>query len=125
MAARVEERYERICCIRGYHVYQGIWLANVGEIVECRREPENSRDRYAVAVTKDDAIIGHLPRRISKICSLFLRRGGSIQCRVSRSRQYSADLPQGGLEIPCTLIFNALPKEMKKLKRHLPAEEPA
>ena len=32
---------------------------------------------------------------------LFLRHGGSIRCRVTASRRYSADLPQGGLEIPC------------------------
>ncbi len=48
MAAHVEERCERICSIRGYHVYQGILLANVVEVVECRREPENGRDRYAL-----------------------------------------------------------------------------
>ena len=71
------------CCVRGYHVYQTIWLAAIGEQLTCTREPGHPTDRYAVAVIKDSTIIGHLPKKISKICSLFLRRGGSIQCTVS------------------------------------------
>ena len=31
--------------------------------------------------------------------------GGAISCRVSGSRCYSRDLDQGGLEIPCVLVF--------------------
>ena len=45
--------------MRGYHIYQTIWDAVVGETLECRRQPLNEHDRYAVAVTKDDVIIGH------------------------------------------------------------------
>ena len=30
-----------------------------------------------------------------------------IKCTVEGARQYSRDLPQGGLEIPCTLTFTA------------------
>ena len=66
------------CCVRGYHVYQTIWVAAVGEELACEREPTNKFDRYAVAVVKGGVIIGHLPRKISKICSLSLRRGGTI-----------------------------------------------
>ena len=105
------------CCVRGYHVYQAIWAAAIGEELLCEREPTNAFDRYAVAVVRSSTIIGHLPRRISKICSLLLRRGGSIY--VSGSRRYSADLPQGGLEIPCNLTFKAKVKEIKKVRTML------
>ena len=44
------ETFERELCVRGYHVYQRIWTAAVGEVLHCEREPTNSRDRYAVAV---------------------------------------------------------------------------
>ena len=44
------ETFERELCVRGYHVYQRIWTAAVGEALHCEREPTNSRDRYAVAV---------------------------------------------------------------------------
>ena len=94
---------------------KAIWVATIGEELGCEREPTNVTDRYAVAVMK--IIIGHLPRRISKVSSIFVRRGGSITCKVSGSRRFSADLPQGGLEVPCKLLFKAKAKEMKKLKQ--------
>ena len=49
--------------------------------------------------------VGHIPRRLSAICSLFIRQGGAINCRVNGHRRYPADLPQGGLEIPRILTF--------------------
>ena len=70
----------------------------------------NTTDTYAVAVKKDGVIIGHLQRTISQPCSLFLRRGSSIT-------RYSADLPQGGLKIPCVLRFEGELKEIIKIKK--------
>ena len=37
-------------CVRGYHIYQDIWEAAVGETLVCLRKPQNSHDRHAVAV---------------------------------------------------------------------------
>ena len=76
-------------------------MAVVGEEPSCRREPTNREDRFAVAVVKDSNIVGHVPKKISSICSLFLRQSGSIICHVTGNRQYSSDLPQGGLEVVC------------------------
>ena len=92
--------FECESCIRGYHIYKDIWNSTIGEHLICERETLNSTDRYAVAVLKDDIIIGHLPRVLSRICSLFIVRGGTITCVVNGARRYSADLPQGGLEVP-------------------------
>ena len=116
MDAQMEE-YEIACCVHGYYVYREIWEAAVGETLICEREPQNGKDRYAVAVKKNETIVGHLPRKISKLCSLFLRRGASITCIVTGRRRYSVDLPQGGLEIPCRLILKANSREIDKLKR--------
>ena len=102
------EEYEVDSCIRGYHVYQAFWEANIGDIFRCKRESHNARDRYVVAVVDDiDKTIGHVPHKISHICSLFLRRGGDIVCVVMGSRRYSHNLPQGGLKVPCKLIFSS------------------
>ena len=38
--------------VRGYHVYQSVWEAVNGEVLECSREIGNRSDPYAVAVTK-------------------------------------------------------------------------
>ena len=111
--------YKEDSCIRGYHLYQAIWIAVVGECLVCQREPLNSSDRYAVAVMKDDVIVSHLPRHLSRVLSLFLLRNGTIECIVTGSRRYSSDLPQGGLEIPCKLIFHGKKEDIKKLKRLL------
>ena len=117
MAERMA-RLEKDCCVRGYHVYQTVWRAAIGESLDCVREHTNARDRYAVAVTRGGVIIGHIPRRISRVCSIFLRKGGTMQCVVVGGRRYSADLPQGGLEIPCRLHFEGKANELKKVKKH-------
>ncbi len=98
---------------RGYHVYQGTWNALVGEVLECKRDNSNSHDPFAVAVVRNSTggtgvVVGHVPRRLSALCSLFLRSGSIITCRITGSRRYSTDLPQGGLEIPCMLTFSGL-----------------
>ena len=98
--------------IRGYHEYRMIWNNPIaGEELPCYRELGNSHDPYAVAVKKfiagEQKVVGHVPRRISAICSLFIRRGGDIRCQVTGDRRYSSDLLQGGFEIPVVLFFTA------------------
>ena len=69
----------KLSCIR---VYKDIWQSAVGEMLPRKREPDNHSDRYAVAVIRSETIVGHLPRKMSKLSSLFLIRGGSINCIV-------------------------------------------
>ena len=70
--------------VQGYHEYQSIWdnpLANGG--LPCKRETENSHDPQAVTIKKviDGTlqVVGYVPRnlKISSICLIFVRRGGS------------------------------------------------
>ena len=98
MESTVVDIYRKVCCVRGYQVYHGIWEAAVGEVLSCEQEPRNRVDRYAVVVKKNGTVIGHIRRRMRCVCSLFLRRGGDIHCTVTGRRRYSSDLPQGGLE---------------------------
>ena len=77
VAATMEE-LKRDACIRGYHIYKEVWEAADGEELPCEREPQNSKDRYAVAVKRKGIVVGHLPRKIARLCLLFLRRGGMI-----------------------------------------------
>ena len=66
--------------IRGYYEYHLIWSSPVaGEELTCHHELGNSHDPYAVAVKKVvGAEEGHIPRLISSICSLSIRRRGTI-----------------------------------------------
>ena len=110
---------ERNSCVCGYHIYKDVWDVVIEEELQCKRELDNVSDIYAVAVKKDGTIIGHLPWNISRACLLFFRRGNFITCRVTGHRRYSADLPQGGLEVPCILHFEDQIKEVAKLKKFM------
>ena len=107
-------------CVRGYHVYKDSWTPFVDETLACQREEDNGADPYAVAVMKESGrttrVVGHVPRRISAACCLFLRRNGIIDCKITGSRRYSADLVQGELEVPCKYTFRGEAKYISKLK---------
>lgn len=61
-------------------------------------------------------VVGHIPRKISKTCWMFLARDGSeISCRITGSRQRSV-LLEGGLEIPCIYTFKGKKKLIAKLR---------
>ena len=42
----------------------------------CQRETTNIADSFAVTVVKDRTVVGHPPRKISNVCSIYLRKGG-------------------------------------------------
>ena len=94
--------------IRGHHIYKEIWSPDVGEELQCKMEHGNIHDMYAVAVTRENIVVGHLPRNISTPChSLFLsRKGGTnISCVVNGARRFSADLVQGGLSLSPLFLY--------------------
>ena len=35
--------YRTDCCIRGYHIYRDIWVAVIGEVLECERAYQHKR----------------------------------------------------------------------------------
>ena len=56
-----EAEFETDSSVRGYHVYQDNWTPVIGERLNCEREEENPRDRYAVAIRKSGDTVGHVP----------------------------------------------------------------
>ena len=66
-----------------------------------------ARERqHPIAVVKEGVIVRHMPCAAFLVCYLFLRRNCILRCQVTNTRYYSIVLPQGGLEIPCRLIFS-------------------
>ena len=74
--------------VMGYHVYKEFWDAVVGQEFPCKhehrystlcsieyvwREDGNRVDTFAVAEVRGDTGIGHVPRKILSICSLYQR----------------------------------------------------
>ena len=110
--------------VRGYHKYKDIWPDPiVGEALPCKREVGNPHDPLAVSIIKtiggEHKIVGHVPRRISPLCSVFIRRSGNIKCIIIGPRRYSSDLPQGGLELPCKFVFSTHDAEESSRLRKL------
>ena len=76
LTSRMSEDFDDSCTyfsmIRGYHIYKEVWTATLGEQLQCRRETSNPCDLYAIAVVNnEDFIVGHVPRSVSTLCSLF------------------------------------------------------
>ena len=116
-------------CFRGYYAYKDIWNPSVGDKLECRQEPTNVQDCYAVAVVYkrrtdmdndlDDNTKWDTYHEKFLVCSLFIRHGGSVTCEISGQRRHLSDLPQGGLETPCLLILEGSKTKMSKIKSGL------
>ena len=109
--------------ICGYHIYKDIWEASSGQVFPCLRESGNAFDPFAVSVMRHSDIIGHVPKKISATCSLFLRNSGSIEFTVTGSRQFLRDLTQGGLETPCQLKFKGHKKYIEKVQNLIELSE--
>ena len=105
--------------VRGHHVYKDIWTPEIGEELTCRREVGNIHDLHAVAILRGGDVVGHVPRMISTPCNVFIRKGGVITCIISGHRQYSVDLEQGGLDVPCKLQFQGSQTTIDKLSKML------
>ena len=110
-----------IVCERGHHIYKDVWVPDPmrPEVLTCVREREtgNDADPYSVAMVNSSVtIVGHVPHKISSICSVFLLRGGLIKCEINGHRRYSSDHPQGGLELPCLLTFVGSPVKIEKVR---------
>ena len=65
-------------------MYSTIWTPVLGELLSCKRELDNAEDQYVVAVYRVDGIVvGQIPKKISFLCAVFIKRGSTIQCIVS------------------------------------------
>ena len=59
-------------------------------------EMGNTENPYTVAVLHRSTDVGHVLRRMSAACAVFLDREGPISCTATAISRFSADFPQGG-----------------------------
>ena len=69
------------------------------------KESGSIHDGNAVPLLSGDTNVGHIPMKISRLCTSFISKGGRIEALVCGSRQYAADLPQAGLDVPASTCF--------------------
>ena len=101
--------------VRGHHVYKTVWTPSVDEKLTVKAEDGNDHYKHAVAVIKEDTVVGHVPREFSRISWYFLQRGGFISVEIIRKRMFGK-----GLEVPCTYTFTGPKKIVEKLQKLLP-----
>ena len=85
--------------IRGYHAYKDIWIP-VQEVLILKLEPNNVKDKSAVAIYKEGDVVGHVPYNISSLLCNFLKREcnkGFVEITGSRVNCGTGY----GLEVPC------------------------
>ena len=54
--------FEMDSTVMGFHEYQNKWTLLIGEFLETQMELTNETDKYAVAVLKNENVVGHLPK---------------------------------------------------------------
>ena len=90
-----------------------------------QREIGNPHDIHFIAIkgniTGVDGMttVGYVLKKISVICAILIRCGGTIKCVVNNARRLSADLPQGGLKILCINFTVKTQSEAAKTERLL------
>ena len=78
-----DSQFVKSSVIRGHRVYKAICTPALQEELIVKAEDGNIHDERAMAVVKEDNVVGHMPRSISRVSCFFLKRGGRILCRVS------------------------------------------
>lgn len=87
----------------GHHVpcvYCQEWTPVIGDVLALKSQPDNFYDKFAVAVIKDDKVVGHIFKPVSRAVSYVLSKkchsgiyevtGNCLHCGVGL-----------GVEVPC------------------------
>ena len=94
------------------------WTPALGQVLILKREPNNDKDKHAVAVLNDDVILGHTPYNLAPRFSQYLRREVNKAFaevtgeKVNRGAGY-------GLEIPCVYRLHGPIVYIDKMKELL------
>ena len=99
------------------------WTPILGENLSTRPELENEIDKYAVAVTKDAWVIGHLKKgktgRYAKTVFYFLRANTMNTASITVTGKRVNFGGGQGLQVPFTILFKGEEKHIEVLKKQL------
>ena len=80
-----------------------------------KREPENTEDKFAVAVIKSGTVVGHVPKTLAPVISQFLKR----DCNKGVVNITGTRINRGGgfgLEAPCIFRLYGPEAYLRRLK---------
>lgn len=109
--------------IKGHHIYKNIWTPQLDELLEVSTESDNPVDKFAVAVKKNQNIVGHLKKgktgRFAKTLFYFLRSNPDSKCHAKVTGK-RCNLGDGdGLQVPCILYISGQAEFMSILQNEL------
>ena len=108
--------------IKGYHAYKSTWSPTIGEQLVAEHEPNNSHDKFAVAIIKSGKVVGHLKKGKSgwfaESISYFLKYPKS-SCSVEITEEKANFGYKQGLQIPCAVKIDGEAKHIECLQRVL------
>ena len=81
-----------ISYVRGVHTYKHIWEPKEGQVLLLKREQDNTEDKFAVAVVKSGAVVGHVPKKLAPVISQFWKR----DCNKGVARITGKRINRGG-----------------------------
>ena len=105
--------------ITGYHVYKEFWEPEHGESLTVENEPYNVQDRFAVAVKKNDKVIGHLPRDDRHLIFFFLQEDITGKCIATVTGKPVNLGDKLGQKVPCKLRVSGREEYFNALERLL------
>jgi len=86
------EELGRDCCIHDYHVYQEMWGAAAGEVLECVRDLYNVQAQYAVTAKNIENNHGTFTTKVVESVFVLLATRGHDILYSDWGRRYSVDL---------------------------------
>ena len=98
-----------------------MWTPTLQEQVYGEIEPHNPVDKYAVAVKKDEKVIGHLPLgekgKFAKTIFYFVRADPHAKCNITVVGK-AVNLGGGdGMQVPCIRHLSGQKSMMEILKQ--------
>ena len=119
----IVQEHEVSSFVMGYHEYRKTWAPFLGEVLQCRMEPDNAVDKYAVAVMNKDRVVGHLMKgksgKFAKTVFFFLRTD-EINSATVKITGKAVNKGKGmGMEVPCSITFTGSKPMLDKLKEIL------
>ena len=63
--------YDKGSVVRGHHIYKTCWTPVIEEL-PAERDEDNQDDEHLVAMMKNGAVVGHMPRSISRLSCFYV-----------------------------------------------------
>ena len=101
--------------IRGYHIYKEIWTPQKDDILYCKRAYRSEAlgiDKHTVGIYKENKLVGHASKELSRINLYFLQESGTNEVKVTVNRKRRQEL---GLVVPSKYYARTESKQKVKI----------